>query len=62
MIRNIHTGVLSVECVDGEQSKLFIKLSDGKKSEKPIEKKYFLTNVGFLLENFLMILKVIYFQ
>ena len=49
MIRNIHTGVLSLECVDGEQSKLFIKLSDRKKSEKPIEKKYFLTNVGFLL-------------
>ena len=46
---NIRTGLLSIEDADKEQCKLFKELNNIYQGEKPIERMYFLKNVGFLL-------------
>ena len=46
----MHTGFLSVEDTDKEQSKLLKELNDLNKSDKPFENKPFLKSVGFLFD------------
>lgn len=47
---NMHTGFLSVEDTDKEQSKLLKELNDLNKGDKPFENKPFLKSVGFLFD------------
>ena len=46
----MHTGFLSVEDTDKEQSKLLKELNDLNKGDKPFENKPFLKSVGFLFD------------
>ena len=41
LLRNVHTGFLSIKDADKEQSKLFKELSDINKGEKPTKKSLF---------------------
>ena len=49
-LMNMHTGFLSVEDIDKEQSKLLKELNDLNKGDKPFENKPFLKSVGFLFD------------
>ena len=46
----MHTGFLSVEDTDKEQSKLLKELNDLNEGDKPFENKPFLKSVGFLFD------------
>ena len=64
-LRNIHTGVLSVEDGDKEQNKLFKKLCDINNGEKSFEKSIFWKKYDFSMiheKKVLRTVKVIYFQ
>ena len=50
LLMNMHTGFLSVEDTDKEQSKLLKELNDLNKGDKPFENKPFLKSVGFLFD------------